>query len=274
MEKGETLTILEKPSTGWWLGRMSSGETGLFPSNYVKITSNSSSPPPLPMPPTTSLEGLKVSEESTEITPLPNPSATPIIASLDVFDKLIEEGFVVEQDEDPGPNGEIMTGNGEIKRGEVVDTHCVAMTWNGAEGTKEEFSSTRSPKVAPMRFALDGNTVTKGLNEGILQMKIGQRAVITCTPTMAYGEVGMPPLVKPNQFIIYHVEVLGVGGSLDNGPQGPIELLIASVMARGDDWRNSVSGRPASVKIIKEGDEEDAGHHEALMNKAAQSMDF
>jgi len=95
----------------------------------------------------------------------------------------------------------------------------------------------------PMRFALDGTTVTRGLYEGVLKMRIGQRAIITyeefanyfhyptdahastfddlyqptlyflkiknhrCSPTMAYGEAGMPPLVKPNAFVIYHVEV-------------------------------------------------------------------
>jgi hypothetical protein len=55
----------------------------------------------------------------------------------------------------------------------------VAMTWNGAEGVKEEFSSTRRPKLVPMRFALDGTTVTRGLYEGVLKMRIGQRAIIT-----------------------------------------------------------------------------------------------
>mmetsp|Transcript_13847 Transcript_13847/g.16496 ORF Transcript_13847/g.16496 Transcript_13847/m.16496 type:complete len:356 (-) Transcript_13847:90-1157(-) len=268
MAKGDIITVLEKPETGWWLGRIASGETGLFPSNYVKAIDDAPAPPPIPV---SSLEALKVSEPPT--IPLGNPSEMPIIASLDAFDSLVEDGFVVEQDED-SPNGQIMTGEGEIKRGQVVDIHCVAMAWNGAEGIKEEFASTRSPKPVPMRFALDGASVTKGLTEGVIKMKIGQRAVITCSPSMAYGEAGMPPLVKPNAFVIYHVEVLSVDGTLTNGPTGPIELLQSSVTSRGDDGRHSVNGRRPSVMMIAEGNEQDEGHHEGLMIKAAQSLEL
>lgn len=111
MAKGEHITVLEKPATGWWLGRIGSGETGLFPSNYVKAVENAPPPPPLrPMP------KAPVSPVSA---PLGNPAKMPIIDSLDSFDKLIENGFVVEQDKE-APNGTIMTGNGELKHGQVL----------------------------------------------------------------------------------------------------------------------------------------------------------
>lgn len=90
---------------------------------------------------------------------------------------------------------------------------------------------------------------------------------------MAYGEAGMPPLVKPNAFIIYHVEVLGVTaeGQGESSPAGPIELLRpSSVSARGEDGTFMDDGGRASVCFI-EGDE---GEQEELMNRAAQSMDL
>lgn len=110
MPKGEIITVLEKPATGWWLGRLASGETGLFPSNYVKAVDSAPPPPPVrPMP------KAPVSPVSA---PLGNPTEMPIIESLDSFDSLIMNGFVVEQDKE-GPNGSVMTGSGELKRGQV-----------------------------------------------------------------------------------------------------------------------------------------------------------
>ena len=51
LTKGETLTVLEQEHTGWWLGEKSSGELGMFPSNYVKVLpKNYQSPKPPPLP--------------------------------------------------------------------------------------------------------------------------------------------------------------------------------------------------------------------------------
>jgi signal transducing adaptor molecule len=33
--KGDKITVLQKDASGWWEGRLPSGETGVFPSNYV-----------------------------------------------------------------------------------------------------------------------------------------------------------------------------------------------------------------------------------------------
>jgi FKBP-type peptidyl-prolyl cis-trans isomerase len=84
------------------------------------------------------------------------------------------------------------------------------MTWNGADGKKEEFASTRRGGCEPMHFVLDGSTGTKGLNEGLVNLRESDKAVITVAPSMAYGEAGMPPLVKPNQYNVYHVEVIWI----------------------------------------------------------------
>ncbi len=34
---GETITVEEKHSSGWWTGKKSNGTKGLFPSNYIEI---------------------------------------------------------------------------------------------------------------------------------------------------------------------------------------------------------------------------------------------
>ncbi len=34
---GETITVEEKHSSGWWTGKKSNGTKGLFPSNYIEV---------------------------------------------------------------------------------------------------------------------------------------------------------------------------------------------------------------------------------------------
>lgn len=42
----------------------------------------------------------------------------------------------------------------------------------------------------------------------VLQMSLGQRAKITCTPDMAYGATGHPGVIPPNATLIFDVELL------------------------------------------------------------------
>lgn len=42
----------------------------------------------------------------------------------------------------------------------------------------------------------------------LLQMSLGQRAKITCTPDLAYGATGHPGVIPPNATLIFDVELL------------------------------------------------------------------
>lgn len=46
------------------------------------------------------------------------------------------------------------------------------------------------------------------LSSPVLQMSLGQRAKITCTPDMAYGTTGHPGVIPPNATLIFDVELL------------------------------------------------------------------
>lgn len=43
-----------------------------------------------------------------------------------------------------------------------------------------------------------------------LQMSVGQRAQLTCTPDFAYGNKGHPGIIPPNATLIFDVELLGL----------------------------------------------------------------
>lgn len=43
-----------------------------------------------------------------------------------------------------------------------------------------------------------------------LQMSVGQRAKLTCSPDFAYGNKGHPGIIPPNATLIFDVELLGL----------------------------------------------------------------
>lgn len=43
-----------------------------------------------------------------------------------------------------------------------------------------------------------------------LQMSVGQRAKLTCSPDYAYGAKGHPGIIPPNATLIFDVELLGL----------------------------------------------------------------
>ena len=78
------------------------------------------------------------------------------------------------------------------------------------------FDSSRS-RQRPFTFTLGVGMVIRGWDEGVKQMKKGQRAVITCPPEYAYGAYGAPPRIPPNATLQFDVEVLDYG----TGSKGP-----------------------------------------------------
>ena len=50
----------------------------------------------------------------------------------------------------------------------------------------------------------------KGWDEGVAQMKVGERAKLTCSPDYAYGANGYPPVIPKNGTLIFDVELLKI----------------------------------------------------------------
>uniref|UniRef100_A0A7S2G8N1 peptidylprolyl isomerase n=1 Tax=Florenciella parvula TaxID=236787 RepID=A0A7S2G8N1_9STRA len=159
------------------------------------------------------------------------------IASLDCFDELMDTGITVEKEPQQHILGDALVA------GQAVTIHCVAMTWNGSELASEEFSSTYEEGESPMRFVLDGTTVTAGLQKGLINLRVGEKATITCSPAMAYGDAGMPPLVKPHSFVIYKVEVISA-----NATSGDVELAGPNDLVRPRSVRSRTGAGFTSVR--------------------------
>jgi FK506-binding protein 1 len=52
--------------------------------------------------------------------------------------------------------------------------------------------------------------VIRGWDEGILEMSIGEKAILKCSADYAYGEDGVPPVIPPNADLVFEVELIAI----------------------------------------------------------------
>lgn len=78
---------------------------------------------------------------------------------------------------------------------------------NGERGPK--FDSSRD-RGAPFQTIIGQGHVIRGWDEGVPQLSVGEKAVLTITPDYGYGERGYPPIIPENSTLIFEVELLKV----------------------------------------------------------------
>jgi FKBP-type peptidyl-prolyl cis-trans isomerase len=99
----------------------------------------------------------------------------------------------------------IQEGTGApAKNGNTVTVH-----YRGTleDGTIFDASDDRGE---PFQFVLGAGQVIPGWEIGILDMKVGEKRILTIPPEFAYGEKGIPPVIPPNATLRFEVELLGV----------------------------------------------------------------
>mmetsp|Transcript_34690 Transcript_34690/g.68897 ORF Transcript_34690/g.68897 Transcript_34690/m.68897 type:complete len:316 (+) Transcript_34690:47-994(+) len=227
---GETLEVLQKNDHGWWYGvadRSGTVHKGYFPKNYVKpvdIEPAVPTPPPrptksMPPPPTQQAEVSQLSDQVQKVAIARGPSFS--LKTCTAFDDLMELGYATELDPTfPASKGE------PISRGAQVEIKCKAEIWDGASTITKEFAN------GNITFVTGEKQVVAGLDAAVQKLVVGQKATITCSPSMAYGSAGCPPSVPPNSFVVFTIEVLSSGEKSVSGPNSSAsagtEILIAS----------------------------------------------
>lgn len=63
----------------------------------------------------------------------------------------------------------------------------------------------------PVEFPLGG--VIPCWTEGVQKMKVGGKSRLVCPASIAYGERGAPPRIKPGAALAFDVELIGIGAS-------------------------------------------------------------
>lgn len=109
---------------------------------------------------------------------------------------------------------EITTGSGEQPKS--TDTVKVHYTGTLTDGTVFDSSVKRGQ---PATFAL--NQVIPCWTEGVQRMKVGGKSKLVCPSSIAYGDHGMPPTIKPGAALVFEVELLSIekgGGAKPDAP--------------------------------------------------------
>lgn len=101
---------------------------------------------------------------------------------------------------------ELEEGTGaEAKAGDEVAVQYVGVNYKNGK----EFDSSWS-RNEPFAFQLGVGQVIPGWDQGIEGMKVGGRRELVIPPELAYGEVGSPPAIGPNETLVFVVDLLAV----------------------------------------------------------------
>lgn len=96
------------------------------------------------------------------------------------------------------------SGDQVTKAGDTIEVHY---TGTLLDGTKFDSSLDRGQ---PFSFNLGAGQVIAGWDQGLLNMKVGEKRRLTIPADMAYGERGAGNVIPPNAPLVFEVELLAI----------------------------------------------------------------
>ena len=101
---------------------------------------------------------------------------------------------------------DLVVGDGdEATSGSKVSVHYVGVAFS----TGEEFDASWN-RGQPFRFALGKGQVIPGWDQGVAGMRAGGRRKLTIPSALAYGARGAGGVIKPNEPLVFVVDLLSV----------------------------------------------------------------
>ncbi|MDG4800581.1 FKBP-type peptidyl-prolyl cis-trans isomerase [Micromonospora sp. WMMD980] len=101
---------------------------------------------------------------------------------------------------------DITVGDGpEAHAGQLASVHYVGV----AHSTGHEFDASWN-RGETFEFPLGGGQVIAGWDQGVIGMKVGGRRRLTIPPHLGYGARGAGGVIKPNETLVFVVDLLGV----------------------------------------------------------------
>jgi peptidylprolyl isomerase len=106
------------------------------------------------------------------------------------------------------PNGTAPEGAKSPEKGKKVTVHYTGwLEENGQKGKKFDSSVDRDQKFS---FIIGVGQVIKGWDEGVMTMKVGEKARLTIPAAIGYGTRGAGAAIPPNATLIFDVELFDV----------------------------------------------------------------
>lgn len=100
---------------------------------------------------------------------------------------------------------DLAAGNGvAAQRGDGLAIHYRGTLDNGTE-----FDSSY-PRGETLDFTLGAGELIKGMDEGLVGLKVGGKRRLRIPPNMGYGASGVPGVIPPNAVLVFEVELMAI----------------------------------------------------------------
>jgi FKBP-type peptidyl-prolyl cis-trans isomerase len=105
----------------------------------------------------------------------------------------------------------IQHGNGQStpKPGQQVSVHYTGWLDDGNGNPGKKFDSSLDRKT-PFTFVIGTGQVIKGWDEGVLEMKVGEKRRLIIPANLGYGSRGCAGVIPGNATLIFDVELLEI----------------------------------------------------------------
>ena len=101
---------------------------------------------------------------------------------------------------------DIAVGDGpQAASGNVVEVHYVGVSWSNGE----QFDASWD-RGDTFKFTLGKGMVIQGWDQGVAGMKVGGRRRITIPPMLGYGKRGFPPVIAPDETLVFVVDLVAI----------------------------------------------------------------
>ena len=112
---------------------------------------------------------------------------------------------------DQDPPSDLVTDDLEVGAGEEaapghqVEVHYVGVAWS----TGQQFDASWD-RGDTFGFRLGAGQVISGWDQGVAGMRVGGRRKLTIPPHLGYGSRGAAGAIKPNETLVFVVDLVGV----------------------------------------------------------------
>ena len=101
---------------------------------------------------------------------------------------------------------DLEVGDGdEAKAGHSVEVHYAGNAWS----TRQQFDASWD-RGETFSFRLGAGQVIGGWDQGVAGMKVGGRRRLVIPPALGYGSRGAGGVIKPNETLVFVVDLIGV----------------------------------------------------------------
>jgi peptidylprolyl isomerase len=93
---------------------------------------------------------------------------------------------------------------------EAVPGKKLSMQYVGVSYSDKKQFDASWDRGDPFTFTLGAGEVIKGWDQGVPGMKVGGRRMLIIPPDLGYGARGAPPDIKPNETLVFVIDLVSV----------------------------------------------------------------